>query len=413
MAPVAPRVLVVADMGVHSGFGTVTQNIFDRLVANYGYDVHTLAINWRGDHWDTPQKLYLPTQKIPTDLYGKSRYLELLAKVVPDAIVFINDPAVVRDSLLINPFDEDKAIWRGVKLGDEAYRPPIIAYMPIDGYDSPQSWDVLASRVTRVAMTKFGRDTAMPEAPVVWHGVDTEVFRPRDKKESKRALGFDPDRFLVLRVDKNSTRKDYPASWKALRPLLRKYTDIDVHFHCLPRADDGYDMHAVTWNDEDIRDRVSYSPNLTGYTGWDIEHLATLYSAADWFLSNSWGEGFGLTDLEAMASGTPVVAQNHTALTEVVGDGGILIEPAGRISTPMGQDQCLPDIGAFTAAMERLYLSRGARRDLAAKAVEQASRFSWEIAAARFDEIIRKEVAKNALLIGKRSPERDQVEVPA
>jgi len=378
-------------MGVHSGFGAVTSNIFDRL-ADRGWDIHTLAINWRGDHWDTPQKLYLPTQKIGTDLYGKSRYIELIGKLMPDAIVFINDPAVVRDSLLANPFDEGLAIWRGVKTGDQAYRVPIIGYMPIDGYDSPGSWDVLLGRVARVAMTKFGRDTAMPEADVVWHGVDTKVFRPRDKKQSKALLGFDPDRFLILRVDKNSLRKDYAATWKALRPILRRYKDIDVHFHCAPRSDDGYDLDALRFSDEDIRDRVSFSQNLTGYLGWDEEALATLFSAADMFVSTSWGEGFGLNPLQAMAAGTPVIAQDCSAITEVVGDGGILIPPLMRITTPMGQDQCLPDIPAFTKAIERLYLGAGSLRKLREKAVIQAAKFSWDIATDRMAIIIEREV---------------------
>ncbi len=404
------KVLVIADMGVHSGFGTVTSNIFDRLVTKHGMDIHTLAINWRGDHWDTPQKMYLPTQKIQSDLYGKSRYLELVGKLMPDAIFFVNDPAVVRDCLLANPFDEDLVLWRGVTLGEQAYRPPIIAYMPIDGYDTPRSWDVLISRVTRVAMTKFGRDTAMPEADVVWHGVDTEVFRPRDKKESKVKLGFDPERFLVLRVDKNSLRKDYPASWKALKPILRRHKDIDVHFHCAARADDGYDLENLRFNDDDIRDRVTFSQNLTGYTGWGEDDLATLFSAADIFVSTSWGEGFGLNPLQALAAGTPVIAQNCSAISEVVGDAGILIPPLSRISTPMGQDQCLPDIPAFTEAIERLYLGAGSRRKLREKAIAQAARFSWDVAADKMAAIITREVER-AVSIGFGPPISDQGEV--
>jgi glycosyltransferase involved in cell wall biosynthesis len=240
------------------------------------------------------------------------------------------------------------------------------------------------------------------------------VFKPRDKRESKKALGYDPDRFLVLRVDKNFLRKDYPATWKALRPLLRKYPDIDVHFHCLPETEAGYDLNATRWNDEDIRDRVSFSPNLGGYTGWGLDDMATLYSAADLFVSTSWGEGFGLTILEAMASGTPVIAGDHSAVTEVVGDGGVLVPPKDRISTSMGQEQCLPDIDAYTAAIEHLYLAGGVRRKLAAAAVERASKFSWDVAATKFNEIgldaIRR--AADAVSEQQRPSGGDPAEVP-
>jgi glycosyltransferase involved in cell wall biosynthesis len=377
---------------VPSGFGTVTHAIFERLVRDYGHDVHVLAVGWRGDHVDTPLKLYLPTQVDPFDIQGQSRYVDLVAKIMPDLIFFVNDPPVILNGLTNNKSDPEGALWRGITMGDIEYKPPILAYLPIDGYDSPKSWDLLTPRVTRIAMTHFGQ-LAMPEAPVIWHGVDHEVFKPQDKKDAKKALGFDPKRFLVLRVDKNSFRKNYPDTWRALRPLMSKYTDIDAHFHCLPRTSDGYDMMGFMWNDEGIRDRVSFSPSLTGFSGWSVEHLATLYAAADVLVSTSWGEGFGLTLLEAMACGTPVIAQDCSAITEVVGDGGILIAPERRIATPMGQDQVLPNVAEFTKAIEHFYNSSGLRKSLRTKALAQAALFSWDEAARRTDIQIAKALA--------------------
>lgn len=382
------KLLWVGDAGVHSGFAAVTHNIAERLVRDYGFDIHVLAVNYQGDHWDTPLKLYPATKDVPYDIQGMSRIIKMCADVMPDGLFFINDPAVVRNTLLFNPWDSERLLWRGMSTPSGAvFRPPIFAYLPIDGYDHPRSWDVLTERVTRIAMTHFGQ-AAMPEAPVVWHGVDTAVFHPRDRKKAKAALGFDPDRFLILRVDKNSIRKDYAATWRALRPVLRRHSDIDVHFHCQPFSPDGFNLDAVRFNDEDIRDRVTFTPSLSGYTGLDGDRLATLYAAADVFVSTSWGEGFGLTILEAMASGTPVVAQDCSAISEVVGDAGMLIAPGPRITTPMGQEQCLPDTAAFSEAIERLYTSRGRRRALGAAGAERAKRYSWDIAAERMNTII-------------------------
>lgn len=383
------RLLLISDAGAHSGFATVAHSIFERLVADYGYDVSVIAANYRGDFWPTNLKLYMPPQG---DIYGQSRFIELVGKLMPEAIIFINDPAVVMNALLNNSFDPDRVLWRGIQNGDATYRPPILAYLPVDGYGNPRSWDVLSQRVTRIAMSKFGQE-AMPEAPVVWHGVDTAIFKPRDKREAKAALGFDPDRFLVLRVDKNSIRKDYPSTWKALRPVLRAHPDIDVHFHCLPISNDGYNLHAVAWNDEDIRDRLTFSPDIGGFTGWSTENLATLYAAADVFVSTSWGEGFGLTLLEAMACGTPVVATDCSAITEVVGPGGILVPSSRRISMPMGQDQCLPYIEGFTAAIDKLYRRPALRAQLAVAALAQAQTLSWDIAASLMNKHITAAIA--------------------
>jgi glycosyltransferase involved in cell wall biosynthesis len=393
------RILAISDGGSHSGFASVSHNIFERLVADYSHDIHLLASNYRGDYWPTNLKLYLPTQKEAKDVMGMSRYVELMAQIVPDLLIFIQDPKVVLNCLTANPWDRESVLWRGlIAESGLRYKPPILAYLAIDGYNSPSSWDILASRVTRIAMSHHGQQ-AMPEAPVIWHGVDTDVFKPRDKAESKRLLGFDPDRFLILRVDRNTWRKDYPSSWKALRPVLRAHPDIDVHFHCLPNAKDGYDLNAVRWNDEDIRERITMTQDLQrdafGAVGVPQDQLATLYSAADLFISTSWGEGFGLTLLEAMASGTPVIASNHSAVTEVVGDGGVLIEPKGRMYVPMGQEQCLPDVDKFTYWIERLYESKSLREKYAAAAVVQASKFSWDTAASMFNDQIVKALATN------------------
>jgi glycosyltransferase involved in cell wall biosynthesis len=391
------RLLWIGDAGVHSGFGTVTHSIGERLLRDYGHDIHVIAVNYQGDYWDTPLKLYPASLKMPHDLYGQSRYVELLGRVMPDAIVFVNDPAVVLSCLLDNSWDPEKVLWRGIlsEPSGVAYRPPIFAYMPIDGYDSPRAWDALGLGVTRIAMSQHG-SKALGGAPVVHHGVDTSVFYPRDKRECKALLGFDPDQFLVLRVDKNSIRKDYPSTWRAMRPLLRKHSDMALHFHCRIKANDGYDLRAFAWNDEDIRDvpRLTFSPDIGGFTGWGQEKLALLYAAADLFVSTSWGEGFGLTIAEALASGTPVVAQDCSAITEVVGPGGLLVKPHHRIATPMGQDQCFPDVAGFTSVIERLYRDHTLRRRLAEAGVAHIRALAdWDRAAAQFDSILQAQVA--------------------
>jgi glycosyltransferase involved in cell wall biosynthesis len=394
---VSKSLLIVADGGCHTGFSQVTHQIGERLATEHGWDVSVLAANFRGDHWQTPLRLYRANRDQEHDVTGMSRIIDLMAQVMPDAVVFIQDPKVVLNFLAANPWDKEHVLVRGIGASNGlVYKPPILAYLAVDGYENPRSWDALRDMgVTRIAMSEHGR-AAMPEAPVIWHGVDTAIYHPQDRSEAKRALGFSPDRFLVLRVDKNSWRKDYPSSWKALRPLLRAHPDVDVHFHCRPNAADGYDLDGVRWNDEDIRDRVTFTPNLGGYTGLPQEKMATLYAAADLFLSTSWGEGWGLTLTESMACGTPVLAQDCSAITEVVGPGGILVKPRGRITVPMGQEQCLPDVEKFSYWLEHLYSSRKMREALGVAAVAQASRFSWDEAAVRMNNAITREVEKAA-----------------
>lgn len=388
------KILWVGDGGCHSGFAQVTHQIGERLVRDHGMDVHVIAANYRGDHWDTPLKLYVPTLDDPMDVMGMRRHVMLTGQLMPDAIVYVNDPKVVLNCLAANPWDPERVLLRGMRASDgTVYRPPLIAYLAVDGYENPRQWDVLGDVTTRVAMSRFGQ-AAMPGSDLVYHGVDTDLYKPRDKAECKRALGLDPDRLLILRVDKNTWRKDYPSLWKALRPVLRAHDDIDVWWHCKAAAPDGYDLNAVRFNDEDVRDRVTFTSNLGGYTGWPEEQLAILFSAADLFVSTAWGEGAGLNNLQAIASGVPVIAQDCSAIPEYVGPGGVLVKPKARITVPMGQEQCLPDVEKFSYWIEHLISSPKQREALGRAGVEHAKQFNWDTEAAKFAAIVEREVSK-------------------
>jgi glycosyltransferase involved in cell wall biosynthesis len=90
---------------------------------------------------------------------------------------------------------------------------------------------------------------------------------------------------------------------------------------------------------------------------------APLYSAATVYAFPSLYEGFGMTVLEAMACGTPVVTSNVSALPEVVGDAGSLVDPYS--SEAIGQ------------ALAELLESQERRADLARRGLERARRFTW------------------------------------
>ena len=96
--------------------------------------------------------------------------------------------------------------------------------------------------------------------------------------------------------------------------------------------------------------------------------LAALYAAAECLLHAALLEGFGLTPLESLAAGTPVVGYRAGAVEEVVGDAGLLVEP----------DR--PD--ALGDALLR-YLDDSELQDrLRAGAKARAAGFSWDQAAA-------------------------------
>ncbi len=94
------------------------------------------------------------------------------------------------------------------------------------------------------------------------------------------------------------------------------------------------------------------------------EILARLYRGATLLIFPSLLEGFGLPALEAIACGTPVIASRTTALPEVVGDAGVLIDPT--------------DIDDIRKAIEQVVGDADLRRRMRSAGLLRAQQFSWD-----------------------------------
>lgn len=105
------------------------------------------------------------------------------------------------------------------------------------------------------------------------------------------------------------------------------------------------------------------------------EDLPALYQGAEVFVFPSLYEGFGLPPLEAMASGTPVVASNSSSIPEVVGDSGILVDPQ--------------DVEGFAHAIIKLCTHADHRAILGIKGQQRARQFTIERMAKKTVEVYR------------------------
>ena len=389
------KVLALADAGCSTGFGRVMHAIGERLVEK-GHEVSVLAVNYTGDFVDTTMKLYRADRFTSTDTYGQSRILEMLGAVEPDVVFMLNDPQVILQHLFENRFDPERILLQ--------YR-PIISYVPCDGVNLPPVWTTMVPKATNmVAMSEWGQ-SQYPGSKMVYHGVDTDQFWPvterhitvstgevlKSKRDCRKAFGMDPDGFIVGRIDSNSGRKDFAATWKALVPFMRRNSDVQMWFHCdETNPGSGVNLPMLFTREPDVSaDRFFFPKLFRGGQGWPQQDLNALYNAFDIFISTSRGEGFGLTLAESLACSVPVIAQNISAIPETVGPGGILCEPQRLITVPSGEDNWLADIPAFTDALERLHQSRGLRRDLGEAGLAHVrSSFSWDAAASHFDEYI-------------------------
>jgi len=204
----------------------------------------------------------------------------------------------------------------------------------------------------------FGLDP--DKVAVIPPGVDPAQFRPRSARVTNavRARYCLPETF-VLFVGSPSPRKNLPT-------LFRAWQDVAAEF---PRAGlviagAGAAQFAGA---QFARAGGEPAPGacFLGYV--PDAHLAALYSAARALVIPSLDEGFGLTALEAMACGVPVIAAGRGGLPEAAGEAALTVDPGSPEALARG-------ITALLADPEL-------HRCLAGRGLERAARFTWEAAA--------------------------------
>lgn len=118
---------------------------------------------------------------------------------------------------------------------------------------------------------------------------------------------------------------------------------------------------AAKWLEAIARPPLSGHVEYLGYVPATRREMT--FKGAQMFVLPSFEEGFGLTALEAMSAGVPVVASNRGSLPEVIGDAGLLIDP--------------DDPESLTDAMARIATDASLRAICAARGLERARQFSW------------------------------------
>jgi glycosyltransferase involved in cell wall biosynthesis len=167
------------------------------------------------------------------------------------------------------------------------------------------------------------------------------------------APGAEPDSYLLL-VGSVEPRKNPLAAAEAAREVGRRL------------------VVAGPVRDEALaRELRARGADLRGYVAKD--ELARLYRGAACLLFPSRYEGFGLPLVEAMASGTPVVAAPDAALREVAGDAVVFAEP--------------------TELADGVRRALAERERLVAAGLERARRFTWEETARRTVAVYREVLA--------------------
>jgi glycosyltransferase involved in cell wall biosynthesis len=227
---------------------------------------------------------------------------------------------------------------------------------------------IAVSESTKQDLIRF-YDLSPDKIDVVHNGVDP-MFRPLPAEQveafcAKQGL---PAEFMLF-VGTLEPRKNivglieaYARLPKARPPLMLVggkgwlYEEIFAHVEALDLADEVYFVGFVL-----------------------AEDLPWWYNAATVFVYPSLYEGFGLPALEAMACGTPVITSTASSLPEVVGQAGLLVDPA--------------DAQALAAVMNRVLAEADLRDEMRTAGLVQAQGFSWSKTASHTVQSYRSAVA--------------------
>jgi glycosyltransferase involved in cell wall biosynthesis len=188
------------------------------------------------------------------------------------------------------------------------------------------------------------------DAAVVPGGVDQRFHPGADPEPARAALGL--TRPYVLTVASRTARKNLASLDATARRLAAEGVDLVAAGGQRPQFQ----------SDDSAARALGHVPDA---------HLPGLYAGARAFVLPSWHEGFGLTCIEAMACGVPVVAARAGALPETCGD-------AARYADPFDHDDIADQVQA--AVEDDALRAAGPRH---------AARYTWERTVAELDALMK------------------------
>lgn len=431
------RVLFVGDSPtVSTGFARCTR-VACAALQSRGHEVFVLGMAYYGDPHKYPYEVwpcYAPLDGNARSYGGESRLPSMVARVKPDVVVILQDPWNLPAYFeYLNAAKEQCA-----KNGIDFNIPPIVGWLAVDsknqkaeqlrGLSHVMVWtefaksefiEAIKSRKDDLysltqkhsadeidvrAIVKEIKSLNELDFDIVPLGVDTSLFYPRDKNESRLELGFNQlgiplDSFIVGVVGRNQKRKrleltlDYFSAW------VHQYnvSDAYLYLHVAPTGENSCDLKSLV-RYFDLRGRVIVHEPRAG-VGDSESRMPFVYSAMDVYMTQTQGEGFCLPALEAMACGVECILPNHSAFGEnggwveqncayrVACNGVALTAPQGNHPYTVGS---IADKEETVKCLEFLYQQRGKLGVTRDDAMSLAKKLSWQNTGTLFVDLIER-----------------------
>ena len=206
--------------------------------------------------------------------------------------------------------------------------------------------------------------------------VNTRIFNPVPQDEARHYVGLESGKKAIVYVGRLLPRKDIRNIVRALALLVRQSENVEDAPLLLVVGGESEDPNPSATSEIDELQKLAGELGVTDHVRFvgkrQPECLRYYYSAADVAVTTPWYEPFGLTPLEAMACGRPVIGSAVGGITFTIKDGetGLLVPPR--------------DPEALAAALQRLFDQPVLRKRMGLAARKRVQReFSWPIVAMR------------------------------
>jgi glycosyltransferase involved in cell wall biosynthesis len=311
------KILMLSDHALStSGVGCQSRFLIEGLLEKGGWTVRQFGAAMKHTDYRT---IVVNDDFIikPIDGFGnKDLIRQTLATEKPDIVLIFTDPRFF--------------IWLW-EMEDEIHQVCPIAYWHVwDNYPAPDFNKVLYESTDLINchsyLTYEMVNNMFPDRTnFVPHSLPSELFFPMSKQEKmnikRQTIGPERmDHFVAFWINRNAKRKrpaDLLWSWKIFMDKLKEekgHQRATLLMHTDPHDSEGPNLLAVT-EMLGIKQHVVFSNQRVEFTQMNAFH-----NMSDVCVNVSYAEGFGLPTLEAMQTGTPIIALKTGGLTRQVVD---------------------------------------------------------------------------------------------
>ena len=334
------KILVLADHPLSpSGVGSQTRYFIDALLKTGRYQFICLGGAMKHQNYDpiSVEPWGDDFRIVPIDGYGNAEMIRsALQQEKPDVLWFMTDPRFYE--------------WLWEIENEVRANLPMVYYHVWDNYPAPEfngKWyrstdEIVAiSKVTYGCVKEVVPDSSLHYIP---HAVPDEIFHPAQSSEEKQIVKTlrskiidssvkfnNPNKKIFFWNSRNARRKQSGTLIWWFKEFLDEvgHDKATLLMHTDARDPHGQDLPM-------IMDRLGLDDGqvLLSTNKVDPVELSHMYRAADFTIGISDAEGFGLSTLESLTSGTPIIVNMTGGLQEQVTDGenwfGWGIEPASK-----------------------------------------------------------------------------------